>query len=44
MRVPGVELNRFERLLFWAALVLGGMLVVIRVGAVVVVAFLHHQR
>ena len=44
MAVPGFELNRFERLLFRAALVLGGLLVIIRVGAVIVLALVHHQR
>lgn len=44
MAVPGFELNRLERLLFRAAVVLGGLLVIIRLGAVVVLALLHHQR
>ena len=44
MAIPGFELNRFERLLFRAALVLGGLLVIVRVGALVILALLHHQR
>lgn len=44
MAVPGLGLNRFERLLFRAALVLGGLLVVIRIGAMIVLTLIHHQR
>ncbi|HVO59586.1 MAG TPA: hypothetical protein VMT53_01555 [Terriglobales bacterium] len=43
MAVRGLGLNRFERLLFWAALVLGGLLLLIRVGAVVILGFVHHH-
>jgi len=38
------RLNRFERILLWAALVLGGLLVLSRVGTIVVLTFLHHTR
>ena len=43
MVIRGLGLNRFERLLFRAALVLGGLLLLIRVGAVVILGFLHHH-
>lgn len=44
MAVSGGPLNRFERVLFKAALVLAGLLVLARVGAVVVLSFLRHIR
>ena len=42
MAVSGWELNRFERVLFVLALVLAGILVMVRVGAVLILPFLHH--
>jgi hypothetical protein len=44
MAVGGWQLNRFERILFRAAVLLGGLLVFVRLGAMVVLAFLHHSR
>jgi hypothetical protein len=44
MAVPGWELNRFERILLRAALVLAGLLVVARVGALVLITCLRHFR
>jgi len=38
------QFNRFERILFRVALGLGAILVVVRLGAVVVVWYLHHVR
>ena len=44
MAVSGWQLNRFERTLFRVALALAGILVVVRIGAVIVLGLLHHQR
>ena len=44
MAVSRWQLNRFERVLFWAALVLGGVLVAARLGAVIVLTFVKHSR
>lgn len=44
MAVSNWQLNRFERVLFWLALALAGVLVAVRVGAMVVVWYLHHPR
>jgi hypothetical protein len=44
MAVSGWQLNRFERLLFWAAVILGGMLIIARVGTMFLVTVLHHVR
>ncbi|HZP64230.1 MAG TPA: hypothetical protein VFB28_12515 [Terriglobales bacterium] len=44
MAVSGWQLNRFERLLFWAAVVLGGTLIAVRIGAMLLLAILHHTR
>ena len=38
------QLNRFERFLFRAALVLAVLLIAVRVGAVIVVWYLHSPR
>jgi len=38
------QMNRFERILFKAALVLAGLLVAVRVGFLAVVWYLHHIR
>lgn len=38
------QLNRFERILFGIALVVGGLVVVVRVGAMAVTWYLHHIR
>lgn len=44
MIVSGQHLNRFERTLFRAALVLAGLILMVRVGAIVVMFCLHHVR
>jgi hypothetical protein len=44
MAASGWQLNRFERLLFWAAVILGGMLIIARVGTMFLVTILHHVR
>ena len=44
MAVSGSQLNRFERVLLWGALALGGLLVVARVGAMLLLTVLHHIR
>jgi hypothetical protein len=44
MAVPGFQLNPFERVLLRVALVLAGVLVIVRVGAVIVLTFLHHHH
>jgi hypothetical protein len=44
MTVSGWQLNRFERFLFWAAIVLGGILIVARLGAMLLLTILHHTR
>jgi biotin transporter BioY len=44
MAVGGWQLNRFERILFRAAVVLAGLLIFARLGAMAVLAFLHHSR
>lgn len=44
MAVSGWQLNRFERLLFWAAVILGGMLIIARLGTMFMVTILHHAR
>jgi hypothetical protein len=44
MTVNRWPLDRFERILFRAALVLGGLLIFVRLGAMVVLAILHHSR
>ncbi len=44
MVVPGSQLNRFERVVFTVALVLAGILVAARLGAIVVLTILRHCR
>jgi hypothetical protein len=44
MAVSGWQLNRFERFLFWAALVLAGVLIVMRIGAMLLLVLLRHAR
>lgn len=44
MVVTGGQLNRFERTLFWIALAVGGVLIVVRLAAVAILTFLHHTR
>jgi hypothetical protein len=44
MTVSGWQLNRFERFLFRAALILAGLLIIARVGAMLLLTFLHHAR
>jgi hypothetical protein len=42
--VSSWRLNRFERLLFWAALVLAAVLVAVRIGTILLLTILHHTR
>jgi hypothetical protein len=44
MAVSGWQLNRFERFLFWAAIVLAGVLILARIGAMLLLTILHHAR
>jgi hypothetical protein len=44
MAVSGWQLNRFERFLFRAALVLAGVLILVRIGAMLLLTVLHHAR
>jgi hypothetical protein len=38
------HLNSFERIMFRIALALGALIVVVRLGAVAVIWYLHHTR
>jgi hypothetical protein len=38
------QLNRFERMLFWTALILGGAVIAIRLGAILVVWYFRSFR
>lgn len=44
MAVSSWQLNRFERVLFWAAIALGAVLVAVRIGAMLFLTFLRHAR
>jgi len=44
MAISDWQMNRFERILFRIALVLGILLISIRLGAVLVVWYLHHPH
>jgi hypothetical protein len=44
MTVTGWQMNRFERILFGIALVLGALVLVVRVGAMGIGWYLHHIR
>ena len=44
MVVSRWQLNRFERILFGAALALAVLIVAVRVGAILVMGYLHHIR
>jgi len=44
MAASGLSLNRFERILLRAALILAGLLIFVRIGAMVVLAFIHHSH
>jgi hypothetical protein len=44
MAVSRWQLNRFERILFGAALALAVLIVAVRVGAILVMGYLHHIR
>jgi hypothetical protein len=44
MTATRVPLNPFERLLFKLALVLAGALIVARLGAILLVSYMHHVR
>lgn len=39
-----LPLNRFERVLFGMAVLLGATVILCRVGAMVLMSFLHHSR
>jgi hypothetical protein len=39
-----LPLNRFERILFGVAVLLGATLIVCRLGYIVLVSYLHHVR
>jgi len=44
MPVFGSQLNRFERFLFRAAIILAGLLIMVRIGAMALLAVLRHLR
>jgi hypothetical protein len=44
MTASGWQLNRFERILFWIALTLGAVLVLVRLGSIVFLGYLSHIR
>jgi hypothetical protein len=44
MAVSAWQMHRFERLLCWAALVLAGVLIIVRIGAMLLLTILHHAR
>jgi hypothetical protein len=44
MTAPEERMNRFERILFRLALVLGGLVVALRLGSILVMWYLHHVR
>lgn len=44
MAVPDCQLNRFEQFLFWAALIVGGVFVAVRIGAMLLLTFLRHAH
>lgn len=44
MAASNWQLNRFERILFRIALILGGVLVTVRLAAMVVLWYVHHPR
>jgi hypothetical protein len=43
MAVSNWQLNRFERFLFRSALILAGLLVIARIGAMLLLAILHFR-
>lgn len=44
MTVRGFQLNGFERVLFWTAVGLAGILVAVRIGAAIALTLFHHVR
>lgn len=44
MAVSGSQLNRFERFLFRAAIILAGLLILIRIGAMLLLSILRHAH
>lgn len=44
MPVSRWQLSRFERTLFRAALILAGLILVVRIGAIIIMLSLHHVR
>ncbi len=44
MAISGLKLNRFEKFLFWAALLLGAVILSVRLGAIVGISYLRHIR
>lgn len=44
MAISGLQMNRFEKYLFWTALLLAAVILAVRLGAVVGISYLHHVR
>ncbi len=44
MAISGWQMNRFEQILFRVALVLAVLVIVVRLGFVLVVGYMHHIR
>jgi hypothetical protein len=44
MAVSRWQVNRFERMLFRAALILAGLILAVRIGAIILMLSLHHIR
>lgn len=44
MAISGLQMNRFEKVLFWAALLLAAVILAVRLGAVIGISYLHHIR
>jgi hypothetical protein len=44
MSVSDWQMNRFERILFRVALSMAGLIIAVRIGAVLVFWYLHHVR
>jgi hypothetical protein len=44
MVVSGWQLNRFERILFRLAILVAALLIVVRLGAIFIIPYLHHSH
>jgi len=44
MAISRWRLNRFEWFLFWAAVVLAALLIVVRIGTMILLTFLRHAH